>query len=94
MSDTFDTSPTSDGDGALRRRQQAELSRFFIRFAMVEGVVLAAAVVVIFVLRLIDPDIGIWVLLAVAAVGAAILSGYLVSTTRRHQREREAQRGS
>lgn len=94
MSDSSATSPAPDGDGELRRRQQAELSRFFVRFAMIEAAVLTAAVVIIFVLELIDPSLGIWVLIALAAIGATVLSGYLVTTTRRHQRERgELRRG-
>lgn len=48
-----------------------------------------AAVIVIFVLQLIDPDVGIWVLLALVVLGASVLSGYLLTTTRRHQRERD-----
>ncbi|ATG51386.1 hypothetical protein CFK38_07505 [Brachybacterium vulturis] len=52
-----------------------------------------ASLVAIFVLELIDPDIGIWVLIALAAFGSVILSGYLVSTSQRDKRELEALRG-
>ncbi len=80
------------GEAELRRRQQAQRSRFFIRFAIVEAIVLVLAVVAVFVLELIDPDMGIWVLIALAALGSVILSGYLVSTTQRDRRELEALR--
>lgn len=89
MSDTHENGPEQTVEADLRRQQQAQLSRFFLTFAVIEGVVLMAAVIVIFVLQLIDPDVGIWALLALVVLGATVLSGYLLTTTRRHQRERD-----
>lgn len=89
MSDRH-TNPSSDQRAfELRRQQQQRLSRFFLVFAMVEGAAIAACVLAIFVLELIDPDLGIWVLLAVAALGATILSAYILTRTRRNQQELE-----
>lgn len=88
------SAPAPTGEAGLRRRQQERRSRVFVRFAIIEGTVLAAAVVAVYVLDLIDPDMGIWVILALAVVGSIVLSGYLVNTTRRDQRELEALRRS
>ncbi|ASK65083.1 hypothetical protein CFK39_03725 [Brachybacterium avium] len=91
---TDDTAPAPTGEAGVRRRQQERRSRVFVRFAIIEGVVLAAAVLAIFVLELIDPTIGIWVILVLAVLGSVILSGYLVTAARRDQRELEAARQS
>lgn len=87
------TPGTGDGHdertAALRRAQQQRLQRFMITFVMVEGVVLAAAVVAVFVLELIDPDLGIWLILAVALLGATALSTGLLGAQARNRRELE-----
>lgn len=85
-SDHDSTTPPAE---ELRRRQQERLSRFFIGFAIVEGLLLGACVLAIYVLGLIDPEIGIWLLLGVAAVSATVLTTFLMATTRRNQRELE-----
>ncbi|MDQ0643526.1 hypothetical protein [Microbacterium murale] len=71
----------------LRRQHQQRQTRFFVTFGLVEGLALAAAAILIFVLGLIDPEQGIWVLIGIAAVGAFILSTSLMSMIRRHARE-------
>lgn len=58
-------------------------------FALIEGLVLALAVIAIYVLRLIDPAMGVWVLVAIALVGGSALSAFLVLSLRRDQRELE-----
>lgn len=88
------STPAADGrndDRAaqLRRQHQQRLNRFFLMFAVVEGIVLVALVIIIYVLELIDPDVGIWLLLAVAALGGAFLSATLLRSVRRNQRELE-----
>ena len=85
MSDA-DSSTTPAVD-ELRRTQAARMQRFFVRFALVEGAALIAAVVLVFVIEIIDPAIGIWVLIALALIGASVLSTVLLSETRRRQRE-------
>lgn len=53
-------------------------TKLFITFALVEGVVLAVLVAIIYVFELIDPEIGIWYLLAVALIGGVLLSTFLM----------------
>lgn len=61
-------------------------SRFFLGFAIVEGLLLAAAVVVaVYVLEVGDPDQGFWIIAAVAALGAMVMAGWIVSSTRAQQ---------
>lgn len=75
---------------ALKRQHQQRLSRFFLTFAVVEGLAIAAAIVVVYVLDVLDvldPEYGIWVLLAVAAIGATVMSVGIMSMTRRHAQE-------
>ncbi|MFE6996447.1 hypothetical protein ACFVAE_10860 [Microbacterium sp. NPDC057659] len=67
---------------AMQRQQ-----KLFVRFAIVEGLVLALAVVAIYVLKLVDPDAGIFVILGVAVVGALVLSLLLIREVKRRQRE-------
>ena len=90
LSDHGSTTPTTD---ALRRRQQERLTRFFVGFAIVEGALLAACVLAIYVLDLIDPEIGIWLLIGVAALSATVLSTVLITATRRNQRELDQSHG-
>lgn len=63
------------------------MTRFFIAFALVEGALIAAGVVVVYLLGLIDPEQGIWLLVVIGVLGAFVLSGSLLSMTRRHARE-------
>lgn len=72
---------------ALKRQHQQRQSRFFLTFAVVEGLAIAAAIVVVYVLDVLDPEYGIWVLLAVAAIGATVMSVGIMSMTRRHAQE-------
>ncbi|MBW1639670.1 hypothetical protein [Microbacterium resistens] len=60
-------------------------SRFFLGFAIVEGLLLAAAVVVVYVLEVVDPDQGFWIIAAVAALGGMVMAGWIVSSTRAQQ---------
>lgn len=68
----------------LRDQHRQRLTRFFITFALVEGLLLAAAVVVVFILGIIDVDQGIWIIGTIAAIGGLILSFSLLSMSRRH----------
>jgi hypothetical protein len=49
-------------------------SRMFVAFACIEGALLAGAVIVIYVLNLVDPDVGVWILVALALIGSLVLS--------------------
>lgn len=81
--------PASTRADELRRVQQKRRQRMLMAFALIEGLVLALAVIAIYVLRLIDPAMGVWVLVAIALVGGSALSAFLVLSLRRDQRELE-----
>ncbi|WP_102193601.1 hypothetical protein [Microbacterium aurantiacum] len=53
-------------------------TRLFRNFALVEGSVLLIVVVVVYVLGLVDPDVGVWVLAGVALIGGVSLSALLM----------------
>ncbi|KJQ52586.1 hypothetical protein [Microbacterium sp. SA39] len=53
-------------------------TRLFLTFALVEGVVLAVLVAIVYGLQLIDPEIGIWYIVAVALAGGFLLSMLLL----------------
>jgi len=71
----------------LRQEFQQGMTRFFMGFAVTEGIVLAAAVVVIWVLRLIDPSVGVYIVLGIALVGGFSLFLTIQSRIRRLQRD-------
>ncbi|MGO2933651.1 MAG: hypothetical protein ACTIKQ_13035 [Microbacterium sp.] len=87
MSYSLNGSSNDSGVAALRKAQQQRMTRFFVAFALTEGILLAAGVVVVYLLELIDPEQGIWILVAIGVLGAVVLSGSLLSMTRRHARE-------
>lgn len=86
-------SPASTRVEELRRTQQKRQQRALIGFAVAEGFVLAIAVIVVYVLQLVDPVVGVWLLVAIALVGGGLLSTYLVTSMRRNQRELTALTG-
>ena len=53
-------------------------TRLFVTFALIEGPVLLLLVVAVYGFELIDPEIGIWFIVAVAVVGGFLLSTLLV----------------
>lgn len=87
MSEFHESSRTTTDASALRRAHSARQQRFFIAFALGEGLFLAAAILLIYVLGIVDPEQGLWLLVAIAVVGGTVLSGYLLTTTRSNQRE-------
>jgi len=87
MSYSLNGSSSDDRVGALKREQQQRQTRFFVAFAVIEGLALAIAVVVVFVLQLVDPEQGIWVLVIIAVIGGFAMSMGLLSMTRRHAQE-------
>lgn len=85
----------------IGRREFDALSRarmrFFLRFALTEGAVLAILIVLMYVARVIDPDIGLVALIGVALVGGFVLSMVLTRQMKRQQEivaESEARRAS
>lgn len=87
MSYSLNGSSNDSRVAALRKEQQQRMTRFFMAFALIEGVLLAAGVVAVYLLELIDPEQGIWLLVVIGVLGAVVLSGSLLSMTRRHARE-------
>lgn len=71
----------------VRAAQQRRLNRFFVAAGSIEIGLLAIGAFLVFGLELIDPEIGIWVLVAIAAVGGFVISGFLISSTRRNAEE-------
>jgi len=76
---------TSADDSSIDARVRAVVddygrrqTRLFVRFALIEGAVLAVLVAVIYGFELIDPEVGIWYLVAVAVVGGFLLSMLLL----------------
>jgi len=60
-------------------------SRMFVAFACIEGAMLAGAVIVVFVLKLVDPNLGVWILVALALVGSLVLSTMIIQQIRAQQ---------
>ncbi|MBO9626547.1 MAG: hypothetical protein J7484_09260 [Microbacterium sp.] len=69
---------------AVEKEYTARLNRTFVVFAVIEGALLAIAVVLVYVLKLIDPDSGRLVLVGIALLGGLALSMVLM----RHMRAR------
>lgn len=61
-------------------------TKLFRNFALVEGSVLLIVVLVVYVLGLVDPEIGVWILAGVALLGGMTLSTLLM----RHMKARTA----
>jgi len=71
----------------LRQQHQAQRTRLFLTFALIEGIAFAVAVVVVFVLELVDPEQGMLILVAIAVIGGGAMSLGLMSMLRRHGQE-------
>ncbi|WP_243228447.1 hypothetical protein [Microbacterium sp. CIAB417] len=69
---------------AARQEQQRRQSRFFVAFALIEGGLLLAAAVLVYGFEIVDPDQGVWLLVAIAAIGGVVLSASLLSMSRRN----------
>lgn len=60
-------------------------SRLFVAFACIEGAMLAGAVIVVYVLKLVDPDVGVWILVALALIGSLVLSTMIIRQIKAQQ---------
>jgi hypothetical protein len=87
MTHSPSSSSVASSEDEARRERQQKLQRFFITFAVIEGVILAAAVVLIYVLEVIDPAIGHWVLIAIALLGGLVLSSYIMKNVQGNRQE-------
>ena len=63
---------------AVEREYMSRQTRLFVRFALIEGPVLLLLAVAIYGFELIDPEIGIWFIVAVAVVGGFLMSMLLM----------------
>lgn len=63
---------------AVETHFRARQTRLFLGFALVEGPVLLVLAVAIYGFEVIDPDLGIWLLVAVALVGGFLMSALLL----------------
>jgi hypothetical protein len=84
---TFDGGYDDPRVVALRGEQRRRQTRFFIAFALIEGLALLAAVILVYGFEVVDPDQGIWLLVAIAVIGGIVLSSSLLSMMRRHTQE-------
>ncbi|WP_417509536.1 hypothetical protein [Microbacterium sp.] len=87
MSYSLNGSSNDDRVDQLRRQHQRQQTRFFIAFAAIEGLAFVATLIVVFALGLVDRDLGIWILLAIALIGGAFMSVALLAMRRRHSQE-------
>lgn len=63
---------------AVEKEYMSRQTRLFITFALIEGPVLLLLAVAIYGFELIDPEIGIWFIVAVAVVGGFLMSMLLM----------------
>ncbi|WP_194764356.1 hypothetical protein [Microbacterium sp. UFMG61] len=63
---------------AVEKEYMVRQTRLFITFALIEGPVLVLLAVAIYGFELIDPEIGIWFIVAVAVVGGFLMSMLLM----------------
>ena len=70
----------------LRQDHSRRMTRFLIAFATVEGLALGVTAVVVFGLALVDPELGIRVILIVAMLGALIMGVTIVGMIRGYHR--------
>ncbi|VXB88374.1 conserved hypothetical protein [Microbacterium sp. 8M] len=83
------TDPTDYSTEAQVRRISADFARrrarMFLAFACVEGPVLLGAIVVVYVLKLVDPQFGLWIILAVALLSGLCLSALIIGHAKAEQ---------
>jgi hypothetical protein len=72
---------------ALKAEWTQRRTRFFLTFAVLEGVVIALAVVAVFVLRLVDEDLGLMIIVGIAVLGGLVMSFTLLSQQRAYQQQ-------
>lgn len=72
------------------QRQPEDLGRALLPVAIINGAVLVAAMLAVYVFELVDPALGIWIIVALAAV----MSIYMVATIRRFKRSAATSSGT
>jgi len=90
----------ADNDTSIAGREarvnaefQKRQTRLFTRFALAEVVVFALAALGIYVLKLVDPDTGMFVLIGIAVLGGLTLSTLLMRMIKAKQQALAQARG-
>lgn len=85
---------TIEGRVARAQRDAAQRrQKLFVRFAVVEALVLVLAVLAVYVLKVIDPEIGLFLIVGVVVVAGAVLTMLVLREMKRAQREIAEARG-
>ncbi|WP_314427951.1 hypothetical protein [uncultured Microbacterium sp.] len=63
---------------AVQKEYMSRQTRLFVTFALIEGPVLVLLAIAIYGVELIDPEIGIWIIVAVAVVGGFLMTMLLM----------------
>ncbi|MFF3026505.1 hypothetical protein [Microbacterium sp. NPDC057944] len=88
-----DDSSISARVAAVETDYAARFTRTLVGFAVVEGILLALAVVVVYVLELVDPGAGMFIIVGVALLGGLVLSTFLMTHMRGRARAVAQARG-
>lgn len=64
---------------AVQEHFQRRQTRLFVTFAMVEAAAMAVTMFAIFAFEAIDFEIGVWILVGIAAIGGFVMSMALVN---------------
>lgn len=90
----------ADNDTSISGREarvnaefQKRQTQLFTRFALAEASVLALAVLAIFVLKLVEPETGVLILLGIAVLSGMVLTGLLMRTIKAKQQALAQARG-
>ena len=63
---------------AVEKEYAARQTRMFVLFALIEGIVLLVGVGLVYGLEVVDPELGVLLLLGVAVIGGSALSMLLM----------------
>ncbi|MFK0402828.1 hypothetical protein ACIQTT_10905 [Microbacterium sp. NPDC090225] len=63
---------------AVNKEYLSRQTRLFVTFALIEGPLLLIGAVLIYGFEIVDPDVGVWFLVAVAVIGGGVLSTLLL----------------
>lgn len=77
----------------VNERFRTRQVKLFTTFALVEAVAFGTAIVAIYILNLIDPEIGTYVLAGIALAGGLVLSTLLMRSIRTHRLALDQARG-
>ncbi|HCS60687.1 MAG TPA: hypothetical protein DIW46_04695 [Microbacterium sp.] len=87
MSYSLNGSSNDDRVETAKRQHQQRMTRFFVAFALIEGLALLIALIAVFFLKVVDPEQGIWILVGIVVIGGLVMSTMSMLMIRRHQQE-------